>query len=184
MDPARALPTLAAPPLRYFERLKRRRPFFKVIIGGNEKRCDRGYCILEIRLLEKTFPYYTHPPAVRSQRLDHPPVTNDILLKLCPPKANIRGRYGRIFASPVAMPETAVNKQDRMMAGKHQIRFAREPCIMQAVSETTRVQRLSQFHFRLGVAGANGRHHSRTNVPWNYVGHLLEGPWLSGECLV
>jgi len=58
------------------------------------------------------------------------------------------------------MPETPVNKQDRVVARKYEVGLSGKFAVMKAVPETARVQDLSKHHFRLRVAGPDRRHHA------------------------
>lgn len=63
----------------------------------------------------------------------------------------------------MAMPEAAVNKNNRPVARKYQIRLSRHVTRRKPVSKSETMKMPTNQHFRFGVARTNGGHHARSD---------------------
>lgn len=74
------------------------------------------------------------------------------------PEMNPALRIGRIRTTFMAMPETAMNKDDCPVLRENDIRLAREIRRVKAKAETSAVQQASQMQLRPGILAPDTRH--------------------------
>ena len=60
-------------------------------------------------------------------------------------------RQTEVFAILMAMPETAVHKNDRAVFTQHQIRMTGQTWMVEPIAEATTKQELSHYHFGFSV---------------------------------
>lgn len=74
----------------------------------------------------------------------------------------------------VPVPEAAVGKQDRLVFGKNEIRFAGQAAIMETIAESQRVKALAEDHLRSCVAPPDAGHHPAADLGRNDISHAQE----------
>ncbi len=71
----------------------------------------------------------------------------------------------------VAMPEAAMREDDRLVAGKDNIRLSGKGAIMQPKAKPHRMEPFAQQKFRLRVGTTDTRHHPAANLSRDDVSH-------------
>lgn len=110
---------------------------------------------------ERTLPDHRYSPARILKGRGVSSVSCDIFVELSAPEIYIgSGRRGRL--ATVAVPETAMDEQDRLEPGEDDIRRSRQPLVVKPISQPNFVQRPSKFHLRAGILLADTGHDLRT----------------------
>ena len=73
----------------------------------------------------------------------------------------------------MTVPETTVDKYQRVIGWKNQIRFARQFAVVQAIAVAEAMQPTPDGQLRFGVFPPDARHHAGTGVFINDVCQLL-----------
>ena len=120
---------------------------------------------------QRTFPDSCHAPPGLQQLPLVSPITLHVGIELCPPELLASRRRGRVRATGVTVPETAMDQADSAVARKNQIRFAGKAIVVQSIPEASSVQGATQDDFRTCVLAPNPRHHAGPCFPIYYVRH-------------
>lgn len=124
-------------------------------------------------LAERALPHNGDSPTCFEKSPLRAGVPLDIALELGAPEFGSGGGRGRVPATGMAVPETAVDEARHPMAPKDKIRGSGEIPNMESESVSVRVQRPAQRMFRLGVPVRDARHHPRPRGLVDNVDHRL-----------
>jgi len=80
------------------------------------------------------------------------PVPGDILFELCLPELDVAARSRCEAATPMAMPEAAMDEYNGAPPREHNVRFTREVPPMEPESEACRVKQRPNHPFRCRVS--------------------------------
>lgn len=110
-------------------------------------------------------------PPQSGQLVLHLHVPFPVTVHLLEPELGVRFRHGVISAPLVHVPEAAVHKDARAILPQHDVRFSRQPRMVQPIAEPPAPQKPPHNHLRPRVLPTNSRH---TPVPLfrsKMVGH-------------
>ena len=82
------------------------------------------------------------------------PVPPDLIL----PELGIRCRHHIILTSFMSMPETSVHKDAGTILSEHNIRFSRQPRMIEPIPESPSPQELPDKNLRFGILASDCRH--------------------------
>lgn len=134
-------------------------------------------------LLDRTFPHNRGSPSRLFESGERPLIPEYILFEFLCPELRSSGGRGCEAAAFVAMPETSMDEHGCPKFWKNQIGPARQPLVVQPISQALCMQRFSQDEFGLRVPPLDPRHHSGPRRLVDNVGHH-EFPWLVPPVLV
>lgn len=112
-------------------------------------------------------------PSLRLELLPNVLISLLVPCDLCSPKVCIRLWHRIELAVLVAVPEAAVDKDDRAVLGEDDVWFAGQPLVIHPVPEPKSPECLTQLQLRLRRSGVNGGHVAMTLGRSEYVGHYL-----------
>ena len=95
-----------------------------------------------------------------------------VACKFLRPERTPRTRYRCESAPGMTVPETAMNKDCRLIAWKYQIRFAGYVPWGQTIAKPQAMKIAPNLELRFRVARSNGCHHPGTHFGCNYVYHV------------
>ena len=127
-------------------------------------------CFIQTMLGKFAFPDYNHPPSRFFQFSMLLPVTRHIPLELRRPELHVGLRHCGYFATLVTMPEAAVNEDDRVPLGQHDVWMSGQFGGMEAVAESQGMQMAAHKHLRLRVLRPNPAHRVAALL-WGYFVH-------------
>lgn len=104
------------------------------------------------------FPYGDDLPAEFAQGAGVFFVVGDVGGEFILPEGDIGGRRGGVFAAFMPVPEAAVNKDDRSVFRKNNVRFAGERFDVFPEAVSRAVQHGAENDFRPGVPVTDSRH--------------------------
>ena len=108
--------------------------------------------------LQFAFPYHDGMPAHFCQPVQHLmvplPVPPDLIL----PELGIRFRNHVILASLMSMPEAAIHQNAGTILPQHNIRFPRQPRMIEPIPESPSPQELPDKNLRFGILASDCRH--------------------------
>lgn len=105
-----------------------------------------------------TFPDDDGMPSHFCQPMQHLmvplPVSPDLIL----PELGIRFRHHIILASFMSMPEASIHQNAGTILSEHNIRFSRQPWMIEPISESPSPQELPDKNLRFGILALDCRH--------------------------
>ena len=75
----------------------------------------------------------------------------------------------------MAVPETAVQEDDRLVLVKNEIRSTGNGLRVQPIAKATGMQRETEYHFRSRVNASDPGHHSGTGLLVDDIRHMAPG---------
>jgi len=130
------------------------------LISGH-KGNQSGHQMIELSGTETAGPDDGNPPPLVPQLAQVSCITGNIGRKLAGPEIRACRRFGSVLAADVAMPETAMHKDNHMVSGQHDVRPARQTPIVQPEPEAPPMKRRTQHTFRFRVPPPYPGHHPR-----------------------
>lgn len=109
-------------------------------------------------ILQLAFPYHDALPAESAQQSAAGSVTHQIPIQLSIPILGIALGPSAVAASLVAMPKTPMHTYGNLVTRQHDIGFPRQAPIVQAESETGRMQQRTNRQLRRSVDGMDATH--------------------------
>jgi hypothetical protein len=116
-------------------------------------------------------PNQCHTPTRLLKRLGLPLVATSVLSKLGEPILAMRGRNSRVPAALMAVPEAAMHEHDGAVFWEHKIGTPRQRPGMEAVAQSSSVEKASEPQLRRGIRLAHARHHPRARSGIDDVRH-------------
>ena len=129
--------------------------FKEDVVEGVFERLQRLFSYFGLQL---TFPYGDAVPAHACQFVLLFLVAGLVAFYFRLPKVGAALGHHEIPTTLMAMPETAVDKEDRSILSHHDVRMPRQAWMVQPVSESMGKQIAPHQEFRLGVLAADGCH--------------------------
>lgn len=117
------------------------------------------------------FPDYHHAPPLLPEQHHLALIPQSVGIDFFSPELGV-GSWCLKVPTVMAVPETAINKQDGSVTGKNQVRLARKRRVMKTVTKTLGMKDATDEHFRFGVLAPDGGHHPAARDRINYVSHL------------
>jgi hypothetical protein len=118
------------------------------------------------------FPNNDNLPAAPSKLTDFSPIARDVSVNLLVPEIDVRLWPFSSVAVSMTMPEATVDKDNRLISGQHDIRFARQVRRMQTKSVTHCVQQAAHTQLRSGITGLNPAHQFASLARIENVSHF------------
>lgn len=110
-------------------------------------------------MLQAAFPEDQHPPATADQLALLAPVSRGIAIQLVAPERLARGGGGGIKAAFVAVPETAMHKNDEPIFRQHEIRLAGKVLAVQAIAKSLCMKIAAYSKLGAGIPALYVGHH-------------------------
>ncbi|GGO91537.1 hypothetical protein GCM10011329_06420 [Stakelama pacifica] len=104
------------------------------------------------------FPNRQYTPASIDERLLLIYISLNIAVEFLAPKFDARLRHGCLAATGMAVPETAVNEDRRLMLRQYDIRSARQSTTLESETKSKPMQKLANDQFRPGVRSSDRTH--------------------------
>ncbi len=132
-----------------------------------------------------TFPYGQDVPAVLLEFVVVSQVNFPVSGKFFPPKL-LPGFWPFEQMAVVPMPETPVDKDDRIIFWQDQVRFTGKTFVVKPVTESFSEKRFSYHQLWLGVLSTDAGHHAATRLLANNISHMIpcSCAWFSIKNLV
>lgn len=108
--------------------------------------------------LDVALPYAYHFPSGKTEINTVGIVAGYVHDYLVPPEVNVGFRQAIILATLVAMPETTVDKNNRLVFLQHNIRRSGQFTVVDTIAQTSGEKILPHNHLRLGVLSLDSRH--------------------------
>ena len=119
------------------------------------------------------FPYHDSMPSHFCQPMQHLmvplPVSPDLIL----PELSIRFRHHIILASFMSMPEASIHQNAGTILSEHNIRFSRQPWMIETISESPSPQELPDKNLRFGILASDCRHIMVALFYGHFIWHTL-----------
>ena len=97
------------------------------------------------------------------------PVSPDLIL----PELGIRFRHHIILASFMSMPEASIHQNAGTILPKHNIRFSRQPWMIEPIPESPSPQELPDKNLRFGILASDCRHIIMALFYGHFIWHTL-----------
>ncbi len=132
---------------------------FPIVLGSSYPGRQPVKIMLDCPAPEPALPEHQDPPAGIQQRFPGAVVTFNIGSEFIAPALGVGGGCGSERTAPVSVPETAMNKDCKIMFFHDQVRPTGQPNHMQSKTKAMRVKKAPQSHFGIGVFRPDGGHH-------------------------
>ena len=123
--------------------------------------------------LQFTFPDDDGMPSHFCQPMQHLmvplPVPPDFIL----PELDIRFRHHIILASFMSMPEASIHQNAGTILSEHNIRFSRQPWMIEPIPESPSPQELPDKNLRFGILALDCRHVMVALFYGHFIWHAL-----------
>lgn len=146
-------------------------PFNKYALPTPDFRRQPTKISLRQSTTKPALPEHNHPPPGFLKTGNSFLVAMNVASEFCLPEFDIGSRHGGTLAALMSMPEAPVNKYDRPILRKHEIRRSGQLSIMQSITQSLPMKKTSDQHFGARVLPANAGHHSRPDGRGNDVCH-------------
>ena len=123
-----------------------------------QRKGQRLQRLLPYRRLQFTFPYHDGMPSHFSQPVQHLMVPLPVPPDLLHPEPSVRFRHHIIFAPLVSMPEASIHKNAGTILPEHDVRFSRQPRMIEPIPESPSPQELPDKNLRFGILALDCRH--------------------------
>ncbi len=110
-----------------------------------------------------TFPDHSDIPSIGKKFFFDAAVTLYVFFKFILPLFDMSFGDGCIFATSMAMPKAAMNKNGYSISGQNNIGRMIQNFCFQSIAESLAVEELSDDYFRLCVRRADSCHHTRAS---------------------
>ena len=90
------------------------------------------------------------------------------------PELGVRLGHRIELAAPVAMPETAVDEDDRAVLWKDDVWLARQFLVIHPIAENSAPEGVTKLQLRFCRSGVDGRHVAMALVWSEYVWHVVQ----------
>jgi hypothetical protein len=147
------------------------RPFLQFLTTASDDFWQPGQAVFRTGTSQAAFPEQNYPPSGFLQVDNSLPIAPHIASKFCLPEFDIAGRCRGILAPLMPMPVTPVNEHHRAVSRKNEIRSTGQFFVMQSITQSLPMQKVSDQHFGLGILAANAGHHPRPDRRSNHVCH-------------
>lgn len=117
-------------------------------------------CSFYRRMLQCALPDNGHPPVESFEGVHVSSVAFDVSLEFLPPEVAIRSRRGRVSATVMSMPETAMDEYQSPVLREHHVRGARKFPDMKSIPESSGEKNSAESPFRPSVLSSDARHHA------------------------
>ena len=104
------------------------------------------------------FPYHDSMPSHFSQPVQHLMVPLPVPPDLLHPEPGVRFRHNIIFASLMSVPEAPVHQNTGAIFPQHNIRFSRQPWMIEPIPESPTPQKFPDKNLRFGIPAPYCRH--------------------------
>lgn len=111
-------------------------------------------------MLQCALPDNGHPPVESLERIHVSSVALDVSLEFLPPEVFIRSRRGRVSATIMPMPETAMDEYHGPVLREHDVRGARKFPDMESIPESSGEKNGAESPLRPSVLSSDARHHA------------------------
>ena len=108
--------------------------------------------------LQFAFPYHDSMPSHFSQPVQHLMVPLPVPPDLLHPEPGVRFRHHIIFASLMSVPEAPVHQNTGTILPQHNIRFSRQPWMIEPIPESPTPQKFPNKNLRFGIPAPYCRH--------------------------
>ncbi len=135
-----------------------------------DNRAEKCFVIKCIAAAERAFPDIGDTPARCAKGSHDATVIVPVAVNFCLPKIRAGGGQTEERAG-VAVPETAMYKQDGVKTGQHDVRFAGKVADVKPKAESLAVQETANVAFWLGVRTTDAAHHAAARGRIDDVGH-------------
>ena len=108
--------------------------------------------------LQFAFPYHDSMPSHFSQPVQHLMVPLPVSPDLLHPEPGVRFRHHIIFASLMSVPEASVHQNTGAIFPQHNIRFSRQPWMIEPIPESPTPQKFPDKNLRFGIPAPYCRH--------------------------
>ena len=123
--------------------------------------------------LQFAFPDNDGMPSHFSQPMQHLMVPFQIPSDLIMPELSIRFRHHIILTSFMSMSETSVHKNAGTILPEHNIRFSRQPRMIEPIPESPSPQELPDKNLRFGILASDCRHIVVALFYGHFIWHTL-----------
>ena len=108
--------------------------------------------------LQFAFPYHDGMPSHFSQPVQHLMVPFPVSPDLLHPEPGVRFRHHIILASFMSMPEAPIHQNAGTILSEHDIRFSRQPWMIEPIPESPTPQKFPDKNLRFGIPAPYCRH--------------------------
>lgn len=143
-------------------------------------RAEKCFVIKCVAAAQRALPDAGNAPASCGKSRHGAEIIVPVAVNFCLPEVGACGWQAEKRAG-VAMPETAMNKQDGVKTGHHDVRFAGKFADVKAETESVAVQETADVTFGLCVRTAYAAHHAAARGRINNVGHGARLAAISGR---
>ena len=112
-------------------------------------------------------------PSHFSQPMQHLMVPLSVSPDLILPKLGIRFRHHIILASLMSMPEASIHQNAGTILSEHNIRFSRQPWMIEPIPESPSPQEFPDKNLRLGILASDCRHIMVALLYGHFIWHTL-----------
>ena len=123
--------------------------------------------------LQFAFPYHDGMPSHFSQPVQHLMVPLPVPPDLLHPEPSVRFRHHIIFAPLVSMPEASIHKNAGTILPEHDVRFSRQPRMIEPIPESPTPQKFPDKNLRFGILALNCRHIVVALLYGHFIWHTL-----------
>ena len=108
--------------------------------------------------LQFAFPYHDGMPSHFSQPVQHLMVPLPVPPDFIHPEPGVRFRHHIILASFMSMPEASIHQNAGTILSEHNIRFSRQPWMIEPIPESPSPQELPDKNLRFSILASDCRH--------------------------
>ena len=123
--------------------------------------------------LQFAFPDDNGMPSHFSQPMQHFMVPLPVSPDLLHPEPGIRFRYHIILAPFMSVPEASVHQNAGAILPQHNIRFSRQPWMIEPISESPSPQKFPDKNLRFGILASDCRHIVVALFYGHFIWHTL-----------
>ena len=143
------------------------RHFFRQFISSDmmifqidmvQRKGERLQRFLPYRRLQFTFPYHDGMPSHFSQPVQHLMVPLPVSPDFIHPEPGVRFRNHVILASLMSMPKAAIHQNAGTILPQHNIRFSRQPRMIEPIPESPTPQKFPDKNLRFSIPAPYCRH--------------------------
>ena len=138
-----------------------------------QRKGERLQRLLPYRRLQFTFPYHDGMPSHLSQPVQHLMVPLPVPPDLLYPEPGVRFRYHIIFAPLMSVPEAPVHQNTGAIFPQHNIRFTRQPRMIEPIPESPTPQKFPDKNLRFGILASDCRHIMVALLYGHFIWHTL-----------
>ena len=132
--------------------------FLQLCFAEPQDICHSLKSSLELGFLQLTSPDCDNFPAFCFKRAPVVDITDSVPVNLLRPEKTVGFWEMELAAADVAMPKTAVHKDNGPVVRQDDIWFSGQAFVIDAVTVAESPERVTQLQFRLGIRGTDVRH--------------------------